>query len=71
MSSTSWSSVSPASSGSITIRLLRGLMLACCWLGLRDVSERYVLTHACREIVRRWVHRLGMVFSPMREPGRI
>ncbi|MEM2613231.1 MAG: hypothetical protein QXO15_03270, partial [Nitrososphaerota archaeon] len=60
MSSTAWLSASPASSGSITIVLLRRL-------SLRDVSERY----ASREGVGEWVHRLGRVFNPMRKPRRL
>ncbi|MEM3125412.1 MAG: DDE-type integrase/transposase/recombinase [Candidatus Caldarchaeum sp.] len=60
MSSTAWLSASPASSGSITIVLLRRL-------SLRDVSERY----ASREGVGEWVHRLGRVFNSMRKPRRL
>ncbi|MEM2484684.1 MAG: DDE-type integrase/transposase/recombinase [Candidatus Caldarchaeum sp.] len=60
MSSTAWLSASPASSGSITIVLLRRL-------SFRDVSERY----ASREGVGEWVHRLGRVFNSMRKPRRL
>ncbi|MEM2746134.1 MAG: DDE-type integrase/transposase/recombinase [Candidatus Caldarchaeum sp.] len=60
MSSTAWLSASPASSGSMTIVLLRRL-------SLRDVSERY----ASREGVGEWVHRLGRVFNSMRKPRRL
>ncbi|MEM2334245.1 MAG: DDE-type integrase/transposase/recombinase [Candidatus Caldarchaeum sp.] len=60
MSSTAWLSASPASSGSMTIVLLRRL-------SFRDVSERY----ASREGVGEWVHRLGRVFNSMRKPRRL
>jgi transposase-like protein len=32
-------------------------------LSLRDVSERYYVTAASRESVRRWLHRFSKVFS--------
>jgi transposase-like protein len=32
-------------------------------LSLRDVSERYCVTNASRESVRRWFHRFSRLFS--------
>jgi transposase-like protein len=32
-------------------------------LSLRDVSERYHVTMASRESVRRWFHRFSRIFS--------
>jgi hypothetical protein len=32
-------------------------------LSLRDVSERYCLTNASRESVRRWFHKFSKIFS--------
>jgi hypothetical protein len=32
-------------------------------LSLRDVSERYCVTTASRESVRRWLHRFSRIFS--------
>jgi transposase-like protein len=32
-------------------------------LSLRDVSERYYMTTASRESVRRWFHRFSKIFS--------
>ncbi|MEM3032153.1 MAG: hypothetical protein QW756_01055 [Nitrososphaerota archaeon] len=40
-------------------------------LSLRDVSERYGLTHASGESVRRWVHRLRSLFKPERKARRL
>jgi len=32
-------------------------------LSLRDLSERYCVTNASRESVRRWFHRFSKIFS--------
>jgi transposase-like protein len=32
-------------------------------LSLRDVSERYCVTNASRESVRRWFHKFSKIFS--------
>ncbi|MEM3081624.1 MAG: DDE-type integrase/transposase/recombinase [Nitrososphaerota archaeon] len=40
-------------------------------LSLRDISERYCLTHASRESVREWSHRLKSVFKPGRRARRL
>ncbi|MEM4373620.1 MAG: hypothetical protein QXI97_01305 [Nitrososphaerota archaeon] len=40
-------------------------------LSLRDVSRRYCLTHASRESVREWSHRLKSVFKPGRKDRKL
>jgi len=45
---------------------LRRLILFCFMfvgLSLRDLSERYCVTNASRESVRRWFHRFSKLFS--------
>ncbi len=38
-------------------------MLYIAGLSLRDLSERYYITMASRESVRRWFHRFSRIFS--------
>ncbi|MEM2922330.1 MAG: DDE-type integrase/transposase/recombinase [Candidatus Bathyarchaeia archaeon] len=40
-------------------------------LSLRDVSRRYCLTHASRESVREWAHRLMSIFKLGRKDRRL
>ena len=39
------------------------IMLYVAGLSLRDLSERYYVTMASRESVRRWLHRFSSIFS--------
>ena len=39
------------------------VMLYAAGLGLRDISERYCITYASGESVRRWFHRFSSIFS--------
>ena len=39
------------------------IMLYIAGLSLRDISERYCITYASRESVRRWLHRFSSIFS--------
>ena len=39
------------------------VMLYIAGLSLRDISERYCITMASRESVRRWFHRFSKIFS--------
>jgi len=39
------------------------VMLYIAGLSLRDLSERYCITYASRESVRRWLHRFSRIFS--------
>lgn len=39
-------------------------------LSLRDISERYCLTYASRESVRRWAHELRSLVEPIRKPRK-
>jgi transposase-like protein len=47
------------------IRCVRAysIMFHVAGLSLRDLSERYCMTMASRESVRRWLHRFSMIFS--------
>ena len=46
------------------------VMLYVAGLSLRDISERYYVTMASRESVRRWFHRFSSIFSVERRFGR-